>query len=449
MIFGLILAEAVLLFAGLLLDQPLLGAAAAAALVYLILAYQRPNVAWILVWLAFPFSIEVVIPGGHALHVPTEPMMVLAILAWSVRALAGGPIRMPWSSLHVPLAVLAAVTLVSVAAGSFPILGIKGMIAASGYVVFAYLYCLLHGRDPARVERSVPWIVGSAAAWGLYGTVRVLSQGLSLQHAYGAARPFFTEHGSYAAYLAMILPLAVLYAMERRGAARRLYAGAALAIALGIGFSLTRAAWVGLALVLPPAVVLWSLWRRRVRPVALVGALGVIVAVIIMGFGAGARISKHASSVVATGDPSNLERLNRWMAAAEMVRDRPLLGVGYAAYPHAYMQYRRKLIITEMAYVHSGAHSEIFRLLAESGILGFLAALWLLGATAVLGFRVYRGSADPRARLLALAILAGLGTYVVHGFFRTYIDLEKSAIPFWASLGVLAAFGSELDGADA
>jgi putative inorganic carbon (HCO3(-)) transporter len=440
LIAGLILAETLLLLAGLLLGQPLLGAAIAAAVVFLLLAYRHPNLAWILVWLAFPFSIEKVIPGGHALHVPTEPMMALALLAWTVRLLER-PARLPGAALNAPLWTLAGVTLLSVVGSSFPELGVKGLIAATGYVLFAYVYCLSTCRDPGTVERSIPWIVGSAAVWGLYGSVRVLGEGLTLQSAYGLARPFFPEHGAYAAYLAMILPAALLFALERRGWERLLYAGASLAITLGIGLSLTRAAWVSLALVLPPLVALWSWWRRSLKSVALIATLSVIVAVVLAGFGAGARIESHSGSIAQTGDVSNLERFNRWMAAVEMVKDRPLLGVGYDAYPHVYSRYRRKLILTEMAYVHSGAHSEVFRLLAESGILGFLAAIWLLTAAGVLGLRTFFTSADPRAKLVALAVLGGLGTYAVHGLFRTYIDLEKVAIPFWASLGALAALG--------
>ncbi len=410
----------------------------------MVLAYRSPNIAWILVWLAFPFSIEVVIPGGNALHVPTEPMIALALVAWLARLPATRPIHVPWTSLHMPLAALGATTFLSLALGTYPWLGLKGMIAATGYILFAYIYCLVNCRDPSTVERSVPWIVGSAAVWGLYGVARIASQGFSLQSAYGAARPFFTEHGAYAAYLAMIQPVAILWAMESRGRARALYAAASLAIALGIGLSLTRAAWVSLFIVLPPMLGLWVWWRRRVKPLAQVAAIGAAALLIFLAFGAGARISRHAETITETGDVSNLERFNRWMAAVEMVRDRPLLGVGYAAFPRVYTQYRRKLIITEMAYVHSGAHSEIFRLLAESGILGFLAATWLLGATAMLGLRIFRRSLDSRAKLIALATLAALGTYVVHGFFRTYIDLEKVAVPFWASLGLLGALGQNL-----
>lgn len=444
MILGVLLAEVPLLVLGILLQQPFLGAAAACGLAYLVLAYRHPGLGWMLVWLAFPFSIEMLAPGGHALYVPTEPMIALALLAWAARILTTGWAGLPRSSLHAPLAALGVVALLAALFSPYALLGLKAWIAAAGYVTFAYLYCLLERGDSLRSGRWIPWVVGSGALWGLYGAARVVVMGVSLPHAYGAGRPFFTEHGGYGAYLAMVLPLALLMALERRGRAQALYAAASLAIALGVILSLTRAAWVSLAIVLPLTTGLWSWWRRSLRPAVLIAALTALVLVVLAGIGAGGRVTRHAGSIVEREDASNLERLNRWMAAVEMVRDRPWLGVGLAAYPPSYPQYRRKAILTSLAYQYMGPHSEPFRLLSEMGVLGFLAAIWFLGAAAALGFRVFWRSVDPRARLLALALLAGLGTYAIHAIFRTYFDLEKVAVPFWAALGGIAALGREL-----
>jgi len=444
LIVGFILAETALLLAGLALGHPFLGAAAAAGLVYLIIAYRRPALAWALVWIAFPFSVEVRLPGGNALYVPTEVMIALSLLAWILRARTGVALSLPRSRLNAPLVVLALVALGSVVASHYPFLGFKAWVAEAAYVAFAYAFCFLNCVDPERTERWVPWVVGLGAFWGIYGTVRVLVAGVSLQHGYGAARPFFTEHGTYSAYLAMILPLALLYTVERRGRARLGYAAASLAIGLGIAFSFTRAAWLSLIIVLPVTMGLWAWWRRSLRPVALLAGLLTLIAIAIISIGAGGRVARHAESVAETENASNLERFNRWMAAAGMTKDRPWLGVGYGAYEASYPQYRRKVITTELAYQHMGAHSEPLRLLSETGVFGLLASVWFLAVVVVIGMRVFLRSTDRRARLLALAMLAAFGTYAVHGIFNSYLGIDKITIPFWASLGVIAALGREL-----
>lgn len=445
MTLAIVIAECLLLAAGLILGRPFLGAATAAGVLFLVLAYRRPGLAWMLVWLACPFSIETLLPGGHAMYLPSEAMITLALLAWMIRAARERSIRIPRSRLDLSLATLAAVSLLSVMVSHHLELGVKALMVATGYVLFAFVYCLMTQGDAARSERWAPWVVGAGAFWGAYGTIRVGLEGVTLRTAYGAGRPFFTEHGAYAAYLAMILPLALLLALERRGRARWLYAASALLMALGIVLSLTRAAWVSLAIVIPLMAALWSWSQRSLKAIAYAGSLAAIVIVIIVGFGVGGEVGEHAGSITETGDVSNVERFNRWMAAIEMVRARPLLGVGFDCYAFAYPQYRRKVLITDLAYQHMGAHSEPMRLLAETGVTGFAAACWFVGAVLVLGLRVVLRSPEPQAKLLSLAILAGLGTYAIHAVFRTYFDLEKVVVPFWASIGVLAALGRRLD----
>jgi hypothetical protein len=56
---------------------------------------------------------------------------------------------------------------------------------------------------------------------------------------------------------------------------------------------------------------------------------------------------------------------------------------------------------------------------------------------------VYLRSGDSRASLLALAVLAGLATYVIHSVFNSYPGVDKVTIPFWASIGLLAGLGRE------
>jgi len=169
--------------------------------------------------------------------------------------------------------------------------------------------------------------------------------------------------------------------------------------------------------------------------------LACVVAVAILAAGATRSVSRHAESVVQVENASNLERVNRWLAAWEMVKDRPWSGIGYGAYPKTYPEYRRKLIVTEFSYQYMGPHSEPLRLLAESGVPGLLAALWFLGVAAGIGLRVFGHARDPNQRLLSLAVVAGLATYAVHGLFNSYLGYDKVTVPFWVGLGAIAALG--------
>jgi len=440
--FWLLTTELAILALGFLVGRPLYGAAIALASAYFLLAFRSPDLAWALVWIAFPFSIEVILAGGSAINLPTEPMIGLALAAWALRSLLAGNVRVPRSSLHLPLAALAGIALVSVALSAHRVDGLKAWVVAAAYAAFGYLYLLSSPCDPARRDRWIRLAVATGAFWGLYGSVRVFLLGATPRPAYGIARPFFIEHGTYAAYLAMILPLALLCALERHGRAKLGYMAAAIAIALGITLSFTRAAWVSLAVVVPIMAVLWARWRGAWRRLLLLAAVACVVAVVVFAADATRSLSRHAESVVELENVSNLERVNRWMAALEMVKDRPLSGIGYGAYAKAYPEYRRKLLVTEFSYQYMGPHSEPLRILAELGVPGLLAALWFLGVAATIGLRIFRSSDDPNQRLLSLAVVAGLATYAVHGIFNSYLGYDKVTVPFWIGLGTLAALAA-------
>jgi O-antigen ligase len=443
-LFTVVAAETALLALGWRTGYSWLSAALAAGIALFLIAFRWPDVAWGLTWAAFPFSVERVLPGGSAIRLPTEAMIPLVLAGWASRGFWQARGRLPGSPLHLPLAVLAAVALASSLLGAHPVVGLKAWVVSAGYAAFGYLYFCCASCDAARRDRWVRLAMISGAAWGLYGAARIISLGAGLHAAYGAARPFFPEHGTYSAFLAMLLPLALLLAVERRGPGRWGYALVLLSLALGIVFSFTRAAWLSVAVVLPLTVLIWSRRRRSARPFLVsVIALSLAVAV-VSGVGARRSLTRHAESITDTASVSNLERLNRWIAALNMAENRPWMGVGYGAYPVEYPRYRRKLIVTEESTRNMGAHSEPLRLLSETGVIGLGAALWLLLAAARVGLRTVRDG-DPGSRLLALGILAGLGTYAVHGLFNSYLAADKVAVPFWTGLGVLAALGRATD----
>lgn len=441
-IAALLAAELGLLALGFATGHPFFAAAIAAAALYFLIALRSPDLAWLLVWIALPFSMERALPGGAAISIPTEPMIAIALGAWALRALHSGVAPAPSTPLTRPLLALGAVALCSTAVGLRPIVGIKAWLVTAAYVAFGFLYASAAPCDRPRRERWIRSAVAIGAACGLYGAARVLSEGVGREHAYGIARPFFANHGSYGALLGMLLPLAFLQAVDRRGLERAGYAAAAVSIFLGALLSFSRATWLALGVVMPLTAWIWASRSRSLRPAMILAAMALLLVGLGFALGATTKITRHASTVVQSENASNLERVNRWLAAAAMIEDRPWLGVGHGGYADAYRSYRRKIVITERAFEHMDAHSEVLRLLSEDGIVGFAAAIWFLGTAGWVGFRVVRQGADREVRLLALAVLAGLGTYCVHGTIDSYLGLDKISVPFWTGLGVLAALSA-------
>jgi O-antigen ligase len=434
---GVVVAEAVLLYLGLWGGSTLLGVALALGGLYLLVAYRWPDLAVALAFVAAPFSTQVALPGGSFLTVPTEPMIILSLGARLVRAAAGLPAGFRRRPLLLPLAGYVGAMLFSCFFSEHPIESYKGLILLLGYVSFGYL-AFDRCRDDV-AERWVRMLGVLAAVIGGYGVLRAILLGATSRAGYGIGRPLFAEHGTYSAYLSFFVPILMLETLDRRGVARVGF-GVALLLALsGIVLSFARAAWLSLAVVVPVTLLIAAVRDRSVLRLAAPAGGIAVVAFLILGTGLGARLTRHALTVVDTENVSNLERVNRWMAGVEMARSHPWTGVGYESYDDSYRAYRRKVIVTDQTYVRMGVHNEALQALAEAGIPGLACGAWLVLAVSGAGLRIFRKARKPAKSRLALGITLGLGTYLVHGFLNAYPGSDRLGLAIWMGIGALAA----------
>lgn len=446
-LIGVAISEVLLVSVGFLGGSPLPALALAAAACFFLIAYRGPDLAWALVWIAVPFDFEVLLPGGVGIWALSEPMIALALLAWLLRS----PPTIRWtlraSPLHAPLAAASGFILLSAIWSFHPIASLKSWVMMGGYAAFGYLYYFQARCYPGRRHRWLLLVTIVGAVFGIFGVLRVLTLGAAgleaesaaSTYAYGAFRPFFPEHGSYGAYLGMLLPAAVLGAMEARGRIRLIYGVSALCIGSGILLAFARASWLATLIVMPVTLFLWARWRKASRKLFVPAFLALTTLGVVTWFGVGGQLSRHAASVVSERDMSNLERLNRWHTALSIARDHPLLGIGYGAYLDAYRLYRAKTLVTDQAYVRMGAHSEPLKLLCELGVIGFCFVAWFLIVIVRVGLRCFRHLPDAGGRLLALAAVAGLSTYLIDGIFNAYLTEGKVTLPFWVAIGVIAS----------
>ena len=97
-----------------------------------------------------------------------------------------------------------------------------------------------------------------------------------------------------------------------------------------------------------------------------------------------------------SADVSNVERLNRWVSAWRMFRERPLTGFGPGTYQFVYIPYQEerltnRLTVTDPSNPPDGsggtAHSEYLLLLSETGVAGLMAFLLIMGRWSWLAVR--------------------------------------------------------------
>lgn len=192
---------------------------------------------------------------------------------------------------------------------------------------------------------------------------------------------------------------AVVMAATSLGKRRWIYLAVSLLLVSGIVASATRTALGAFA----AAMLILAVMQAR-RAVVLIG-----VVLLVAGLAVGSPATVIGRSVRELGDAAVhrdyqrlfSERLPPFLAAAEMIRDHPLLGVGPGCFRYHYMPYRVALAAKYPAEWLRGfpmnwgaAHNDHLQVAAEAGAVGYLLFLASMG----LLVRRQPAEATPRAR---------------------------------------------------
>jgi O-antigen ligase len=264
--------------------------------------------------------------------------------------------------------------------------------------------------------------------------------------------PFYKDHTSYGAILAMYYPVIFLFLNKRQNNSIRFFTVIVLLIfTIGIVLSYTRAAWLSLI----GALGLYFVYYLKIKFRTLLLAGGTLAALfilfqtdIIMSLeknkqDSSDNLAEHVKSISnIRSDASNLERINRWQSALRMFKERPLVGFGPGTYMFQYasyqMSYEKTIISTNMGDM-GNAHSEYIGPLAEQGILGTLFFIGILVTVFLTATRLYNTLQNKEMKQIVILITLGLATYFVHGLLNNFLDTDKASVPFWGFMAILTA----------
>ncbi len=123
------------------------------------------------------------------------------------------------------------------------------------------------------------------------------------------------------------------------------------------------------------------------------------------------------------------DRYDFYRVALDELKHHPLLGIGADNFQQQYLQHGRGQETPRYP------HSVELRTLAETGLLGALLAVVGLAAALLAGWRAMR-RADPLARAVAAAALAGFGYWAVHGSFDWFWEFAGLGASAFALLGI-------------
>ena len=391
------------------------------------------------------------------LFLPTEPLLAGVMILYFIKYLKGDRIdikilRHPISlAIYFNIAWLFITTITS----TLPLVSAKYLLVRIWFIVSFYLLAAQIFKNPVRIRQYLWIYIIPFTLIIFYVLIRHSAFGLNNQVAsHWVVRPFYNDHTSYGAILAMLVPvlLALFFSYSKMETGQRilfifligLYFMATL-------FSYTRAAWVSLIGVFG----LWVIIKLRIK-IQLLILGGVILGAFLFtawpqimvkleqnNQTSSGELTEHVQSISnVRNDASNLERLNRWNSAIRMFKERPVFGWGPGTYQFNYAPFQRsqeKTRISTNTGKRGNAHSEYLGPLSESGIFGMLSIILIFILSFYTGLRVYFTSKSQKVKTLSLGILLGLTTYFVHGILNNFLDTDKASALVWGYIAMLVA----------
>jgi O-antigen ligase len=133
-------------------------------------------------------------------------------------------------------------------------------------------------------------------------------------------------------------------------------------------------------------------------------------------------------------DHSAETRLDLWEDAIEVFKSSPIVGTGYNTY--AYM-HRNKGAYGGSAY-YEDTHNIYVKVLLETGIIGILLFIWLLGKTFLTGFRLFWRAKDPFFASLGLGLSVWVLCAVVANSFGDRWTFFQVSGYMWVLAGLVS-----------
>ncbi|MBN2610349.1 MAG: O-antigen ligase family protein [Bacteroidales bacterium] len=428
-------------------------------LVLIFIAFVRLDIFLLSVVFLTPLSIPLreLFPGlSFDMWLPTEPLLVGMVLIFILKLIKGE--RPDRSVLMHPVSLAIYLSLFwilfTTISSTMFVVSLKFLIARLWFIIPFYIIAAQIFKNHDNQKKYVwCYLVGLLLVIA-YTLGRHIPVGLMNQRAaHSVMNPFYTDHTSYGAILAMMIPVVAGFVLN--SSYRKPIRIASVIIfsllCFALLFSYTRAAWLSLMAALGVMVIL--VFKIRFTTVALLG--GIAITVLILNLDnisnrieknrhqSSSDLKKHIQSMsnVST-DASNLERINRWSCAMRMFTEKPLLGWGPGTYMFQYAPFqvtREKTEISTNAADRGNAHSEYLGPLSESGAPGMLTFLLIVALTLYTGIRAYTNAPGRNGKIFAASIILGLVTYYVHGILNNFLDTDKAAAPFWGYTAMLVA----------
>ncbi|MFC1807511.1 O-antigen ligase family protein [Candidatus Omnitrophota bacterium] len=255
----------------------------------------------------------------------------------------------------------------------------------------------------------------------------------------------FSNTNDFAGYIIVILPILFCliffeFIKEKKILRRIIKFGSAVLFLLGfilLATTFSRGAWLGYLISMLFMGIIGLLTNKKQQKIFAILTIVFVCATLIGGLLSARSIRKRFIGMT-TGVEAAGNRLHQWKEAMSIIEDFPVLGTGPNTYTTVASHY--KTTIATGSY----PHNSYLQMVAEIGLLGFGAFLWVLWRFFHTGIRLVfaKGGVTSVGRFvhndefLLMGIMAGVLATLAQSFFDTNLFALRLATMFWIMLGI-------------
>jgi O-antigen ligase len=377
--------------------------------------------------------------GGLNISATTVALAILYVLWGSAYVARVGPRPRPRLRASVPAALVFAWTALSVLAAHDLTLSLYAVaIHLQLLLLYIYVASAVQDRDDVRFIVTLLFVGVALQSLAMLGehyvrydfVAALRGRVVSVADGAGPYRPggVSGSHNGAAAYLVMLLSLALSVMLTRESRWQRRLAGLAFGLGMiALTVTLSRGAWAGFVVAI--TILGFFAWRR-----------GWLPPVIPVGVAAGASLlfalfhSTILGRLFGDDEGSAQSRLPLVRLALHVIQDHPLLGVGANNFAVILFDYATPEFGGEWLYV---VHNTYLMVAADSGIGALLALVWFLVVTLRRGWQCWK-SDDRFLALLGLGCTAAVAGHMTQMHVDEFNDRVVMQL-LWLIASLVAA----------
>lgn len=416
------------------------------------------RVTFFIMLIVLPVSVESYL-GSFGTDLPSEPMVIL-LAACTILYLVSNrdEFQQKWFK-HPILVIISLMYVWSIFAAFFStdvLLSVKYILAKTWYLLGFFILPILLLRDKKNIKTFFWCLFTPTFLSVLYVMIRHGITGFTFDTITKAVHPVYRNHVNYAVFITMILPFIFLAKSwyPENSVLHKIVKYSIPIFLAAIYLSYTRGAWLA---VVAMAAYFFVLKFNLTKYVLVIAGIGVIAfSVYILKDNNYLKYSpdfehtiyhdelgQHLTSTFEMEDMSTVERFYRWIAAVNLFKENPIVGVG----PNNFVSNYKKYTITAYeTYIsdneeRSTVHNYFLLLLTEQGLPALILFVILL-VLVLLTAQITYNAASAEYKRYIVAVTLCMITFLFNNTLSDLVEANKVGSLFFMCLALLVNFSA-------